>query len=112
MGIEPLIPIATDRLNKLHVEFQTQQIIDGKFTTIVIIGAGYKDKCSVPIIEESAKLKIGEELAKKGFKVIVIDIKPLIDCVKLEYGNLFEYHIVDSLDTIQDVYLDTTYILK
>ena len=111
MGIEPLIPIATDRLNKLHTEFQIQQIIDRKFTNVVIIGAGYKDKCSVPIIEESAKLKIGEELAKKGVKVIIKDIKSLIDCVKLEYGNLFEYDIVDSLYTIPTVDLNT-YILK
>jgi hypothetical protein len=46
----------------------------------------------VPIIEESQKLFIGAELAKKGVNVTVKDNKLLLDCVKLEYGDLFSYH--------------------
>jgi nucleotide sugar dehydrogenase len=114
MGIDPLIPIATDTLNTLHTKFQTQQILDKKIDTVVIIGVGYKEKCSVPIIEESAKLKIGQELVRSGIRVIVKDIKLLIDCVKLEYGNLFEYEIVESLDDVSIVKLNMSngYILK
>jgi nucleotide sugar dehydrogenase len=114
MGIDPLIPIATDTLNTLHTKFQTQQILDKKIDTVVIIGVGYKDKCSVAIIEESAKLKIGQELVRSGIRVIVKDIKLLIDCVKLEYGNLFEYEIVESLDDVSIVKLNMSngYILK
>jgi len=113
MGIDPLIPIATDTLNTLHTKFQTQQILDKKIDTVVIIGVGYKEKCSVAIIEESAKLKIGQELVRSGIRVIVKDIKLLIDCVKLEYGNLFEYEIVESLDDLLIVtYNENMYILK
>ena len=114
MGIDPLIPIATDTLNTLHTKFQTQQILDKKIDTVVIIGVGYKEKCSVAIIEESAKLKIGQELVRSGIRVIVKDIKLLIDCVKLEYGNLFEYEIVESLDDVSIVKLNMSngYILK
>ena len=113
MGIEPLIPMATDILNDSHVTFQTQQIIDEKFDIVIIIGVGYKENCNVPIIEESAKLKIGKALVYKGVKVIVKDIKILIDCVKLEYGNLFEYEIVDSLDNIiNETNNQYTYILR
>jgi UDPglucose 6-dehydrogenase len=113
MGIDPLIPIATDTLNTLHTKFQTQQILDKKIDTVVIIGVGYKEKCSVAIIEESAKLKIGQELVRSGIRVIVKDIKLLIDCVKLEYGNLFEYEIVESLNDLLIVtYNENMYILK
>ena len=114
MGIDPLIPIATDTLNTLHTKFQTQKILDKKIDTVVIIGVGYKEKCSVAIIEESAKLKIGEELVRSGIRVIVKDIKLLIDCVKLEYGNLFEYEIVESLEDVSIIKLNMSngYILK
>jgi hypothetical protein len=87
--------------------------LDKKIDTVVIIGVGYKEKCSVAIIEESAKLKIGQELVRSGIRVIVKDIKLLIDCVKLEYGNLFEYEIVESLNDLLIVtYNENMYILK
>ena len=117
MGINQGLQITTDILNKLHTEFQIKQIIEGKggeIDTVIVIGVGYKEKCSVPIIDESAKLKIAEALAKMGIKVIVRDIKTLIDCTKLEYGNLFEYQIVYSLENGE--YIDESnnkiYILK
>lgn len=46
--------------------------------------------------------------------MIVKDIKLLIDCVKLEYGNLFEYEIVESLEDVSIVKLNMSngYILK
>jgi UDPglucose 6-dehydrogenase len=91
IGINPCIPTATDESNKLHTKFQIQQLLESKIDTYTIDGAGYKNNCQVAIIEESAKLKIGEELVKHGVKVIVKDTKLLINCVKLEYGNIFEY---------------------
>jgi hypothetical protein len=46
----------------------------------------------IPIIEESAKLKIAEILAKDyGRRVIIKDVAALISEVKKEYGNIFEY---------------------
>ena len=91
MGIEPLIPMATDKSNKLHAEFQAQQLLDSGIKICEINGAGYKEPCSVPIIEESQKLVIGNILVKNGVKVIIKDTKILLDAVKLEYGDIFKY---------------------
>ena len=91
IGLEPLIPEATDKSNKLHSRFQTQKLLNENLTDYTVYGAGYKNECKVPIIEESQKLLIGSELAKKGLKVTIRDNKLLLDCVKLEYGNLFNY---------------------
>jgi nucleotide sugar dehydrogenase len=63
-----------------------------KFTKVC-----YKPGSPIPIIEESAKLKIAEILVKKyGKKVTIEDTEPLIQEVKKEYGTLFTY-IVHSL---------------
>ena len=50
----------------------------------------YKPESKIPIIEESAKLKIAEILVRTyNKKVIIEDIPELIREVKKEYGNLF-----------------------
>ena len=52
----------------------------------------YKPNVRIPIIEESAKLKITEILATKYNKRIIIrDTEQLVAEVKKEYGSLFEY---------------------
>uniref|UniRef100_A0A6C0JPU4 UDP-glucose 6-dehydrogenase n=1 Tax=viral metagenome TaxID=1070528 RepID=A0A6C0JPU4_9ZZZZ len=95
MGIEPLIPNATDLSNKLHTTFQADHIYNEHIRlnrkSYVVEGAGYKEPCNVPIIEESQKLFIGRYLAEKGVEVIIRDKKHMLDAVKLEYGNLFNY---------------------
>ena len=54
---------------------------------------GYKENSKIPIIEESAKLKIAYNLVKAGKKVIIKDEIQLINEVKKEHGNLFYYII-------------------
>ena len=51
----------------------------------------YKENSKIPIIEESAKLKIAANIARMGKKVIINDEVQLIDECKKEYGNLFCY---------------------
>jgi nucleotide sugar dehydrogenase len=52
----------------------------------------YKPKTHIPIIEESAKLKIAECIVKKYKKQVIIeDIPSIIAEVKKEYGTLFKY---------------------
>ena len=52
----------------------------------------YKNKCLVPIIEESQKLVVAEALARKNyFHIIIRDTDVIVDEVKKEFGNLFEY---------------------
>lgn len=94
IGIEPLIPLATDESNKKHTKFQALQLIEtlNKNEPYIINGVGYKDNCMVPIIEESQKLVIGEELVKNGFNVILKDEEHMLNVVKLEYGNIFQYN--------------------
>jgi hypothetical protein len=54
----------------------------------------YKDNSKIPIIEESAKLKIAERLSKLYNKTVMIrDVEPIINEVKKEYGSLFNYEI-------------------
>jgi UDP-glucose 6-dehydrogenase len=96
LGINPLIPEATDLSNKLHTQFQVKEMLKINITDYTVNGAGYKEPCTVPIIEESQKLLIGSELAKKGINVTVKDNKLLLDCVKLEYGDLFSYEEVQG----------------
>jgi hypothetical protein len=63
-----------------------------KFTKVC-----YKPNSQIPIIEESAKLKIAEILVNKyGKKIVIEDIEPLIQEVKKEYGLLFSYTILSS----------------
>lgn len=91
LGIDPLIPKATDEMNKLHTKFQAQQLLDSGIDEYTINGVGYKEPCTVPIIEESHKLVIGRILAEKGVKVVARDTKLLLDAVRLKFGDLFEY---------------------
>lgn len=91
IGIAPLIPKATDEMNKLHTKFQAQQLLDSGIDEYTIDGVGYKEPCTVPIIEESQKLVIGRILAENGVKVIARDTKLLLDAVRLQFGDLFEY---------------------
>lgn len=91
IGISPLIPKATDEMNKLHTKFQAQQLLDSGINEYTINGVGYKESCTVPIIEESQKLVIGRILAEKGIKVFARDTKLLLDAVRLQFGDLFEY---------------------
>lgn len=55
----------------------------------------YKPNTHIPIIEESAKLKIAENLVKKYKKRVLIQDSPaIISEVKKEYGTLFEYETI------------------
>jgi len=55
----------------------------------------YKPNTHIPIIEESAKLKIAEVLVKKYKKQVSIEDTPaIISEVKKEYGTLFQYETI------------------
>lgn len=55
----------------------------------------YKPNTHIPIIEESAKLKIAEILVKKYKKQVSIEDTPaIISEVKKEYGSLFQYETI------------------
>ena len=86
--------LATTKYNEEHSMFQTNQLLEQGKEEYVIENICYKEGSKIPIIEESAKLKIARNLVKAGKKVIIKDESHMIDEVIKEYGNLFEYELV------------------
>lgn len=84
---------ATTKYNEEHSLFQTKQLLKEEKIEYVIEDICYKEGSKIPIIEESAKLKIAKNLVKAGKKVIIKDEQHMIDEVIKEYGNLFEYKL-------------------
>jgi hypothetical protein len=110
-GIQSNLLQATTEYNNQHVIFQTEQLLshdktisenmkelltcdttnDSKY---IFSNVCYKDNSKIPIIEESAKLKIAERLVKHYNKTVTIkDVEPIINEVKKEFGCLFSYEI-------------------
>ena len=84
----------------LCLSFDTQQAQDLLDTSkegdaFVFTAIGYKENCTVPIIEESQKLYIAVTLAKAKRKVTLRDRGNLILAAQQAYGGLFEYEVID-----------------
>jgi len=89
-----ILPHAVDEHNEAHIEEQARILLEQDLDEYFIERICYKENSQVPIIEESAKLKIGKYLVKNGKKVVIKDTEHLVDEVKKEYGNMFEYEII------------------
>lgn len=81
----------TTSSNEWHIEYQTQQLMSESREIYKFENVCYKENSQIPIIEESAKLKIAKKLAVRGKKIIICDTDEIITEVKKEYGNLFTY---------------------
>lgn len=86
--------LSTTKYNNLHSEFLTKKLIDEGKEEYIIENVCYKEDSKIPIIEESAKLQIAKRLIENGKKVTIKDEIQLINEVKKEYGNLFNYLII------------------
>ena len=73
VGVQPLLPEATDQYNKLHTNYQIDEQLALNRDEYVFTGIGYKDPCPVNIIEESQKLVIASALARAGKRVVLRD---------------------------------------
>mmetsp|Transcript_45033 Transcript_45033/g.105656 ORF Transcript_45033/g.105656 Transcript_45033/m.105656 type:complete len:408 (-) Transcript_45033:149-1372(-) len=102
VGIEPIIPFATDEANKLHTQLQTEEMLKKDQQEFVFSDVAYKEGCTVPIIEESQKLKIAYNCAIAGRKVTIQDKANIVLAVQQQYGDLFEYDI-DSEGAASDL---------
>lgn len=91
IGVSPYLPRATDEYNKFHAQFLKKELISQNKDEYIFEDVCYKAKCPVPIIEESHKLIIARSLAIEGKRVIIKDRKIVLDEVKKEFGNLFQY---------------------
>ena len=116
-GIMSNLLTATSEYNEEHIRFQTELLLFGNEEQIhnmkevlkcfaiisdktyyMFDNVCYKENSKLPIIEESAKLKIAELLVKKyGKSVIIRDIEPIINEVKNKYGKLFDYISVPNI---------------
>jgi nucleotide sugar dehydrogenase len=90
-GINNSLLKATTEYNESHVEFQAKQLLEQDLKEYVFENVCYKENTTIPMIEDSAKLKIAKYIAKLGHKVIIRDNKDTIREVIKEYGNLFTY---------------------
>jgi len=92
-GIESSILYATTSYNQYHIKFQVDQLYKENLDEYVFENVCYKENSRIPLIEESAKLKIAKELARYDNSVVIYDYEDIITEVKKEYGNMFKYRI-------------------
>ena len=85
---------ATTKYNELHIDFMVEKLLKENKDTHIFENICYKEDSKIPIIEESAKLKIAEKLYKKGKQIIIKDEIQLVNEVKKTYGNIFKYIII------------------
>ena len=93
VGIDPIIPEATDSSNKLHAKYMIEHLLAENRNEYTFESVTYKDNCPVPIIEESQKLVVAEALAKQGKRVVIVDTPAVIAEVQQAFGNIFEYRV-------------------
>jgi UDPglucose 6-dehydrogenase len=89
---------ATTKYNEEHVKYQTNQLLkeNPAKEEFEFVDICYKEKSKIPIIEESAKLKIAANLARMGKRVIIKDEVQLINECKKEYGLIFSYETINK----------------
>ena len=86
------ISIATDEINKKHLDFQVSEFKNlnpNMENSITFTQVSFKPGSD--IIEESQKLKYAVKLAKLGYSITIEDTIDVISAVKKQNGNLFKY---------------------
>ena len=85
---------STTQSNEWHAEFQAKQLLLENKDVYIFENVCYKENSKIPMIEESAKLKIAKKLTSFGKKVIIKDCESIVLEVKKEFGILFAYEVV------------------
>ena len=91
IGFDARISRATDLQNEEHVKIMAEQYLKEDKDVYEFVNIAYKEPCNVPIIEESAKLKVAEFLARHGKRVVLKDKPHILEVARREYGSIFEY---------------------
>lgn len=97
VGVQPLIPKATDDYNDFHHEIMTKNLLIDNEELYTFADVTYKPKCAVPMIDKSPKLEVACALANAGKKVKIRDRLPVIIEVMKEYGDMFIYETVSEV---------------
>ena len=94
IGQDFLFSPATDEMNKKHLQNQIKMFCKkntDKNKEVEIKSVSYKPESN--IIEESQRLLFASELVDEGYKVKIIDSEKVIDNVKTQYKDKFNYEI-------------------
>jgi UDP-glucose 6-dehydrogenase len=95
VGLQPTTLRASDQANREHLDAQVDDFKAKVPKQLIHLrGVAYKERCAVPIIEESQFLAFGERLAREGYAVVVEDTAAIIEEVQKKYGSLFTYKTV------------------
>jgi len=93
VNIDAVISEASDTANQLHLQFQLEEFVreNDKSEPIVFSDLAYKS--GTTIIEESQKLALAVNLAKKKYCILIQDEQEVVDQIRSIYGDLFGYRI-------------------
>jgi nucleotide sugar dehydrogenase len=94
VGITPYIPQATDTANREHAQHMADRLLSEDRELYIFNDVAYKDRCAVPIIEESQKLAVAAKLADTGKRICIADTEAIINEVQRVFGTAFEYQII------------------
>tara|TARA_R110000824_G_scaffold401421_2_gene612087 strand:- start:9422 stop:10546 length:1125 start_codon:yes stop_codon:yes gene_type:complete len=78
-------------INKKHLHFQVEKFLQTGAKKYFTDCVTYKK--GTTILEESQQLEFAKQLAEHGIKVTISDIQQVINKLKLEYGDKFNYEI-------------------
>lgn len=104
LGVEPILPRATDEANGVHAATQARQFRDLRAASYTFRDVAYKPGCPTPLIEESQKLRVAalladslreERSASAAQRVVVADRAAVLDQVRLTFGSRFDYRQLD-----------------
>ena len=91
IGVASDISIATDNLNKRHLEFQVSRFVSEHQVSEPVTFSSVTYKPGTTIIEESQQLAFAVEVAKRGYNVTIVEHKDTILQVRNLHGDLFKY---------------------
>ena len=96
LNIPSSIPEVAHSYNEYHAEFLANRFmkVNGENEIFVFSDVAFKPNSPIPMIDESHKLKVAKIIANQGRKVIIKDKANVIELVKSEFGDKFEYNIV------------------
>lgn len=91
IGIDALISKASDNSNAQHLDYQLE-IFKKENSIEEPVEFDYVTyKPSSVILEESQQLLFAKKLADEGYKVIINERPSVIESVRAQYGDIFEY---------------------
>ena len=97
-GISPLIQEATNRSNKLHLDYQVEDFKNKNNIDKPIMMDSITYKKGSILLDESQQLLFAEKLSDNGYDVTIKESEIVINELRKRYGNKFNYIINEKYD--------------